>query len=155
MKAMISQPMNGFTDEQIKATKESAVKFLKEKGYEVINTFFDEEWSKKENLEAEGVVNIPVKFLSKSIEKMSTVDAVYFCSGWEKARGCIIEHDIAKAYGLQIFIEQPELSDFTKLEGCEVGILSRRNCVRSSNVVIKKADGTYYQIPISIEELSN
>lgn len=154
MKVMISQPMNGFTDEQIKTTREKVIKALEEKGYEVINTFFNEEWSKKENLEAEGVVNIPVKFLSKSIEKMSTVDAVYFCSGWENARGCIIEHDIAKAYGLQVFIEPPELSDFIKFEGCEVGILSR-NGVGTPCIVIKKADGTYYQTPITIEELSN
>lgn len=42
MKAMISQPMNGLTDEQILAVKAKAVKSLEEKGYEVVNTFFED-----------------------------------------------------------------------------------------------------------------
>lgn len=38
--AMISQPMAGKTDEEIKATREKAIAALKEKGYEIINTLF-------------------------------------------------------------------------------------------------------------------
>lgn len=32
-------------------------------------------------------------------------EAAYFCKGWEKARGCRIEHEAAKAYGLEIIYE--------------------------------------------------
>ena len=28
-----------------------------------------------------------------------------FCKGWENARGCRIEHEAAKAYGLEIIYE--------------------------------------------------
>lgn len=36
---------------------------------------------------------------------MSKCNAAYFCTGWENARGCRIEHAAAKAYGLQILYE--------------------------------------------------
>ena len=38
-KAMLSQPMAGKTNEEIVATREKAIKTLKEKGYEIVNTF--------------------------------------------------------------------------------------------------------------------
>ena len=37
---------------------------------------------------------------------MSRCNAVYFCKGWENARGCKIEHDAAVAYGLKIIYEE-------------------------------------------------
>lgn len=101
MKAMISQPMAGFTKEEILKVKEEAVEFLKEHDYEIVNTFFDEEW--KEELEHnKDVVNVPLKYLAKSLDTMATCEVVYFCPGWEKARGCKIEHEVAQAYGLNI-----------------------------------------------------
>lgn len=38
MKAMLSQPMAGKTDEEIVATREKAVTALEAKGYEIVNT---------------------------------------------------------------------------------------------------------------------
>lgn len=38
MKAMLSQPMAGKTDEEIIVTREKAVAALKAKGYEIVNT---------------------------------------------------------------------------------------------------------------------
>ena len=40
-----------------------------------------------------------------SIAIMAKCNAVYFCRGWETARGCKIEHEIAKNYGLSIIYE--------------------------------------------------
>lgn len=106
MKAMLSQPMNGKTEEEIVATREKAIKVLETQGYELVDTYFNDEWSQKENMEAEGVVQIPVRFLAKSLEKMSLCDAVYFCKGWDQARGCRIEHEVAVAYGLNVICEE-------------------------------------------------
>lgn len=106
MKVMLSQPMAGKTDEEIIATRDKAVKTLTEKGYEVVNTLFTDEWYSKENMEKRGVVQIPLCFLAKSLENMSLCHAAYFCKGWEQARGCRIEHDAAIAYGLQILYEE-------------------------------------------------
>ena len=102
MKAMLSQPMAGKTQEEIVSTREKAIAALKTRGYEVINTLFTDEWYSKEKMEERGVVNIPLCFLAKSLENMSLCHAAYFAKGWEFARGCKIEHDAAAAYGLEI-----------------------------------------------------
>lgn len=108
MKAMLSQPMNGLTDEEIIATRERAIAKLQNEGYEVINTYFSDEWYSRESMKERGVVQIPICFLAKSLENMSLCDAVFFCKGWENARGCKIEHDVAKAYGVNIIYEGDE-----------------------------------------------
>lgn len=104
-KAMLSQPMAGKTDEEIKTTREKAIAVLKEKGYEIVNTLFTDEWYSSEKMKERGVVQIPLCFLAKSLENMSLCHAAYFCKGWENARGCRIEHDAAVAYGLDIIYE--------------------------------------------------
>ena len=104
-KAMISQPMAGKTNEEILATRERAISTLTEKGYEIINTLFTDEWNSKDVMESRGVVNIPLYFLAKSLESMSLCNAVYFCKGWENARGCRIEHAAAREYGLELVYE--------------------------------------------------
>lgn len=105
-KAMLSQPMAGKTNEEIIATREKAISVLKEKGYEIVNTLFTDEWYSKDAIAERGVVQIPLCFLAKSLENMSRCHAAYFCKGWENARGCRIEHEAAVAYGLEIFYEE-------------------------------------------------
>lgn len=107
-KAMLSQPMAGKSDEEIRATRDRAIDALESDGYEVVNTLFTDEWYSRENMKKRGVVQIPMCFLAKSIENMSLCHAAYFCKGWEKARGCRIEHEIAKAYGLEIIYEEDD-----------------------------------------------
>ena len=106
MKAMLSQPMNGLTEEEIIATRERAIRKLQNEGYEIINTYFSDEWYGRDSMKERGVVQIPICFLAKSLENMSLCDAVFFCKGWENARGCKIEHDVAKAYGVTIIYEE-------------------------------------------------
>lgn len=105
-RAMISQPMAGKTDEEIKATREKAIAALKEKGYEIVNTLFTDEWYSNKAMKERGVVQIPLCFLAKSLENMSLCHVTYFCKGWENARGCRIEHDAAVAYELDIIYEE-------------------------------------------------
>lgn len=104
-KAMLSQPMAGKTEEEIVATREKAISALKARGFEIVNTLFTDEWYSKESMTSRGVVQIPLCFLAKSLENMSLCHAAYFCKGWENARGCRIEHEAAKAYGLEIIYE--------------------------------------------------
>lgn len=106
MKAMISQPMANMTDEEIKLTREKAISVLKDKGYEIVNTLFTDEWYSKEKMEERGVVQIPLCFLAKSLENMANCHVVYFCKGWEEKRGCRIEHEVAESYGLTILYEE-------------------------------------------------
>lgn len=95
---MISQPMKGKTNEQIRNERAELVKLLQEEGYEVVDTVFEAE-------EAPQSEDTAIDMLSKSIKYMSNVDAVYFMKGWEKARGCKIEHTVAAEYGKKIFYE--------------------------------------------------
>ena len=104
-KAMLSQPMAGKSDEEIVFTRNKAIEALQERGFEIVNTLFADEWYSKGNMEARGVVQIPLYSLAKSLENMSLCHAAYFCEGWENARGCKIEHEAAKAYGLEIIYE--------------------------------------------------
>lgn len=105
MKAMLSQPMAGKSDEEIINTRNRAIAALTERGYEIVNTLFTDEWYSQKSVKERGVENIPLCFLAKSLENMSLCHAAYFCKGWENARGCRIEHEAAKAYGMTIIYE--------------------------------------------------
>jgi Asp-tRNA(Asn)/Glu-tRNA(Gln) amidotransferase A subunit family amidase len=95
MKAIISQPMKGLTEEQIRRERAEAVKFLEEKGYEVVDTVFPD-------FKNEG--NIPLKYLSKAIEAIADVDLVYFLGDWRDSRGCRIEFECCIQYGIQFVL---------------------------------------------------
>ena len=91
MRVMISQPMHGKTTEQIETERKQLVEELEKQGHEVVNTIFAEETPKD--------CDTALYYLSKSIEAMGKVDAVVFMPGWADARGCMIENQIALAYG--------------------------------------------------------
>ena len=111
MKAMLSQPMAGKTEEEIVSTRHKAIMALEGMGYTIVNTLFTDEWYSKEAMEERGVEQIPLCYLAKSLENMSLCHAAYFCKGWENARGCRIEHEAAKAYGLTIIYEEATTDD--------------------------------------------
>ena len=104
-KIMISQPMAGKTEAEIVETRNRFLKYAEDNGLEVVNTLFTSEWYSKDAMSERGVVQIPLCFLAKSLENMSLCHKAYFAEGWEQARGCRIEHEAAKAYGLQIIYE--------------------------------------------------
>lgn len=91
---MISQPMAGKPDAEISRIRNGTKAILENLGFEVINTWFPEYTT------SEGTKNKPLVFLAKVISKMPEVDLVVFCEGWSDARGCWIEYEIAKAYGI-------------------------------------------------------
>ena len=103
---MISQPMNGLTDEQIVETRNRFLQFAKKENLEVVNTYFTGYRDSAAAMVSRGVVQIPVCYLSMAIEKMSQCNIVYFANGWENARGCNIEHEVALQYGLDIIYEE-------------------------------------------------
>lgn len=105
-KAMLSQPMAGKTEEEIVTTREHAIDVLTEKGFKIVNTLFTDKWYSQKSMKRRGVVQIPLCFLAKSLENMSKCHTVYFCKGWENARGCRIEHAAALAYGVEIIYEE-------------------------------------------------
>ena len=100
-KLFISQPMKGLTDEEILKTREKIrVKAEKVIGepVELIDSFIKE---------YPGEINksVPVYYLGKSIQLLSQADIAYFSGDWRNARGCLIEHEVAKQYGIKIIEE--------------------------------------------------
>ena len=100
MKYFISQPMNGLTDEEIKAKREEITKvcFKDDEEAEIIDSFFE---SAPHDAK-------PLWFLGKSLEKLSEADIAFFSKGWENARGCKLEYECAKAYGITCICENED-----------------------------------------------
>lgn len=88
--------MKNKSREEIIKERENLISIFKNKGYEIINTVFDYTFT-------EG--NIPVKLLARAIDKLADANEVCFMNGWDKARGCKIEHQICKEYGIKISYE--------------------------------------------------
>lgn len=91
MKVMISQPMRGKTNKEIREERKDIIEDLTRKGYEVVDTIISEDAPKN--------IDDAIFYLSKSIEFIGKVDAIVFMPGWENARGCRIEYLVAKEYG--------------------------------------------------------
>lgn len=102
--AMISQPMKDISSDDILVTREKAINTLEQFGYDVVDNYFAD--FPDDGFVSDDTKNIPIAYLAKSIAIMAKCNAVYFCRGWETARGCKIEHEIANSYGLAVIYEE-------------------------------------------------
>lgn len=96
----ISQPMRGKTDEEILKVRAEAVQAVKERlegEVSVVDSFLKT---------APANVCCPLWCLGRSLELLAAADVIYFAPGWEKARGCRIEHIAAEEYGIKIIEEE-------------------------------------------------
>ena len=92
-KLFISQPMRGKSDEEILKEREKAIKSAEkqmDEPVEVIDSF----------LQSAPADARPLWYLGESLKLLATADVAYFAKGWEKARGCKIEHTCAVEYGI-------------------------------------------------------
>lgn len=91
-KLFISQPMKGKTDEEILAEREYAARTAADllgEEVEVIDSFF------------QGAdLTHPLEYLGENLKLLAKADIAYFAPGWNKARGCLIEHECCEAYGV-------------------------------------------------------
>lgn len=95
-KVFISIPMSNKSEEEIKEELDKRKSVLEQLSFEVADTYI------KNNPNVE---NIALWCLGESLEIMSNCDIAYFCKGWNKARGCLIEYEAAVQYGLQVITE--------------------------------------------------
>ncbi len=96
-KIFISQPMNGKTTEEIENERNYIIERLRENEYiDIIDSFFKDTPHNTK----------PLWYLGESIKLMSEADIVFFCNGWQTARGCQIEHDCALEYGIDTMYEE-------------------------------------------------
>ena len=94
-KIFISQPMKGKTDAEIAEERKNAVMILK--------NYFDENIEVIDSVITDASKDArPLWYLGKSLELMSNADVAVFTLGWEKYRGCRIEHTCVVEYGIRI-----------------------------------------------------
>ena len=125
MRVMISQPMAGKHDADVKAIREELIEKFKELHIEVVDSF------DTKNAPA-GVYNPSVYYLGRTIMNwLHSVDAVYFVDGWKEARGCRIEHEICNEYGIKCLY-----SDFFNND--KNYTVSTNNITISENTKIKR-----------------
>ncbi len=96
MTVFISVPMHGRSDDE-------AWKDIKDAFEKIPKIFPDQkELIITHNLGAVGHADSGRLFyLGSAIQAMDHCDAVYFCKGWENAKGCQVEHYICELYGIQ------------------------------------------------------
>lgn len=100
MNVFISQPMRNRSDGEIKAERQKIMKYVQKlyalEKTEEIDSFFDVD---KLDINSK---NFPLRMLGMSLELLAEADVAVFADGWSVSRGCRIEHDAAKAYGIRI-----------------------------------------------------
>ncbi len=147
MRVMISQPMKGLSAEEIRERRATVVAKLEDEGHEVVDTVFTD--TPPEN------GNQALWCLRKALQVMSTVDAVYFMEGWEKARGCRIEYEACILYGIRALnadiLRQKPLLDFVLGNPDSVGSWSYgcEVCGRKEDVVMTHDT---YSVQLSLEK---
>lgn len=83
---------------------------LENQGYEVAPLSYREMFGTRppdfvERLECK---NTLLLYMAHAFYRMCLCDTVYFCKGWDEARGCRIEHQAALDYGLKVIYESDE-----------------------------------------------
>ena len=96
IKVFISQPMNGKSNDEIELERKRAIEDIKEE-FDIDEIIILDSFFKDAPHNAK-----PLWFLGSSLRILSDADIAYFCNGWEQARGCKIEHECAKEYGIKI-----------------------------------------------------
>lgn len=99
-KVFISQPMNGLSNIEISAVRNRIKDQFEKNGWTVLESYFGNDF------ENSTVPNKGLLYLGESLKLMAQADLVYFCKGWEKARGCVIEQQAAKSYGIECVYEK-------------------------------------------------
>lgn len=91
MKVFISQPMIGFSREDVlRRRQEVKLRLFHELGdYNI------------EFIEPRVSYSDPFLNIGESIKRMAGAHIVYFMHGWEKHRDCIIEREVAVQYGIR------------------------------------------------------
>ncbi len=95
MKVMLSHPMSGMSESDVMKLRKMMTEYLKARygKIEIIDNYHHK--------------NVPENagrlwHLGTSIRMMEEADAIFFCPGWQSAKGCKIEYAICKLYNLNI-----------------------------------------------------
>ena len=130
MKVMISLPMNGHSDEDVRKRIQLLTEKFSKLHIDVVDSFITKE---KE------CYHPNVYYLGRTIMKfLSDVDAVYFDNGWNNARGCRIENQICKEYRIKCLY--PEFLNDIDSEQNVININGGSNITINTPGILKSND---------------
>ena len=115
MKIFISQPMNGKDEKDILQNMQKIFEDFKEYNEMVDPLPADDCYILIDNYHKEGIPEDAgrLAYLGDSISKMSDADIIIFAPGWERAKGCAIEMEIARTYDILYTIYRPSSFSFS------------------------------------------
>ncbi len=98
----LSTPINGKTEKEIQAAIQRGIDWANNRGEEYHSPYNP---ANAEFTEGKVLDPKPIKMLSKAIAPMDSCDGVLFIGSYgelRKSRGCQVENNIAKLYGLEV-----------------------------------------------------
>lgn len=118
LKVFISQPMNGRTNEEIMTARTCAIDDIRNKigdDFELLNNIFDDyptdaDGNCTDDTKIAAPEYIPIKYLAKSIDVLAEANIVYFTWDYYIARGCRVEHEVARRYGKVVVVQDDPIA---------------------------------------------
>ena len=108
MNIFISQPMTGYTEDEIYANRNKEINKIKHnnrwdtRDANFVTSYINEESQRVvEDMFSES--NTDIVLLAISIRKLADADAIWMSNGWEESKGCKIEHSVAATYGIPVY----------------------------------------------------
>ena len=92
MKVYISLPITGLDLEVQKLVAEQAAERIRAMGDEPVNPF---DVPYPPNIGSLTEEQLWAYYMGRDIEQLLLCDAIYFCNGWQKSKGCNIEYLVA------------------------------------------------------------
>lgn len=92
LKVFVSQPMSGRTAKEIEAERKELLHCIEKITHQKVRDIFPYREYRK-NLPAASV-------FAKGVAQLAKADVAVFGTGWELARGCVLEAEICDAYGI-------------------------------------------------------
>lgn len=108
MNIFISQPMTGYTEDEIYTNRTKEINKIKHndnwdtRDANFITSYINEK-SQKEVKDVFSESDIDIVLLAISIRKLADADVIWMSNGWEESKGCKIEHAVAVAYGIPVY----------------------------------------------------
>lgn len=107
-KVFISQPMTGLDEKDILTIRNNAIKDIKEMSkqigvdVEIIDSYITDATRIYVESMFDDIENWDIYWLGRSLEKLAKANVLWLVDGWEQSKGCNIELECAKRYGIEI-----------------------------------------------------
>lgn len=98
MEVYISIPITGHDPKEQQAKASKFAEAIRGCGHEPV-TPFDTPAAPSHLNEREGYAY----YMGEDLKRLLLCDAAYFARGWDKSKGCLLEHTAAKLYNLKIY----------------------------------------------------